>query len=257
MLFGAWLKAGIPIVRPLIKGRAPFRQPAASSVESPCDRINSAPVLSRPSPSNGMKPQVVEKMHGSDGGMSGTAIEGVGKGKEKIAEIMGADSRAFISASQEDRNLNMIDKISGVTTNKPVFEFSSQRSKGLVAPSFPAIGPRALAKVGGPDPTTTLAGSGSSNNSQASGRWKRVGHKSKVDSKSSDGRNRLGKREYPTAERYLASTKKLKGAVPKSSDGLVEVEVCGNYNLVQEEWQSRLSLAVAVSDCAGIGEWDW
>ncbi|TXG48734.1 hypothetical protein EZV62_024609 [Acer yangbiense] len=251
LLFGAWLKAGIPIVRPLMQGRAPFRQSSASSAESPCDRVNSASVLSRPSSSIGTKSQVVEKMHGSDGGMTGTAMEGVGKGKEKIVGIMGADSRTVISASQEGRKLNVIDEITGVTTNKPVFEFSSQRSKvpvlndsevktkspisglgcpdiangpkhcmgkDLVVSSFPTIGPRALVKEGGPDLKTTLAGSGSSNKSQASRRWKR-------------------------------------GALPKSSDSLVEVEVCGNYNLVQEEWQPKLSLTVAASDSACVGEY--
>ncbi|TXG62353.1 hypothetical protein EZV62_013716 [Acer yangbiense] len=258
LLFGAWLKVGIPIIRPTMQGRVSLRQSSASPGGSSCDGINKASGISQPGSSIGKESQVVVKESGSDGNKVDTAMEGVGKGKKKIDGIMIADSRAVNSISHNGRKLNVNDENTGVAANKLIFEFSSQRGKDQVlneskvkttlpmtelgrqdgmtnttsgprpgggkdlcvvdvVSSFPIAGPWALVRKDGPIMGTTLTGAGSSNKSQHLGRWKRV------------------------------SNKKLKEASQKPSDVLVDVEVCGNYNFIQEERRSKSSLDVVAS----------
>ncbi|KAK1586283.1 hypothetical protein Q3G72_000807 [Acer saccharum] len=104
LLFRAWLKAGIPIIRPPKQERVLSRQSAASSEGNFCDRIKK----------------------------SDMAIEGVGKGKEKIDGIMITDSRAITTNSRDGRRLNEIDKNTRVANNNHIFEFSSQRCNAQV-----------------------------------------------------------------------------------------------------------------------------
>ncbi|KAK0593434.1 hypothetical protein LWI29_036558 [Acer saccharum] len=251
-MFGAWLKVGIPIIRPPTQGRVSLRQSSASLAGSPCVKIKPASGLSHPGSSTGKESQVVVKESGSGGNTTGTDMEGVGKGKGKIDGIMIADSRVVNSNSHDGRQSNVIGENAGVATNKLIFEFSSQRSKAqvlndsIVKTTLSMIELGRKDAAGGPRP---YAGK-----DLHSGRWKRVGHKSKVGSNESDGGCRLGKRESPTSDRHQVSNKKSRGVSQQSSDVLVDVEVCGHYDFIQEERLSKSSLALVVSDGACVGE---
>ncbi|KAK1581957.1 hypothetical protein Q3G72_010545 [Acer saccharum] len=134
LLFGAWLKPVVLIVRPSkIAPVLPSRS-NLKFVGNASDGQEKVLGHTQPGCSTGLEKVAVvaEVTSGSDEVIPDMVMEGVGKGTEKMEVIKIVDSSVIHYDSYIERGLSVIDGNQKTTENEDIFQFSSQRSKKQV-----------------------------------------------------------------------------------------------------------------------------